>query len=110
MARGPRFRADKSKTSGQEKGDKKMNIALTYQSGQQYSERLSHFDVKVSRGTKRVRISFTEKGSSWGHLSFSLPPDKAKQLAHAILTTCAGDVKPIEFTVGEAPINKAVAA
>jgi hypothetical protein len=99
-----------------DKGEVQMNVALTYQSGQQYSEYLYNFDVKVKRGTngeKRVRISFAEKESGpgrHGHASFSLPRNKAKQLAHAVLTACAGDMKPIEFDVEEAPTKKVVAA
>jgi len=92
-----------------------MNVALTYQSGQQYSEYFSNIDIKVSRGTKgmkRVRVSFREKtDGKQGHVSFSLPPKKAKQLAHAILMACVDDdVKPIEFSMEEAPTNQAVAA
>ena len=83
-----------------------MNVHLTYQSGQSYSEYFSNFEAKVSRGTKRVKVSLKEKQNGHGYASFSLPLDKAQQLAHAILVAAMGDVKPIEFTVEEPPINK----
>ncbi|MGC1418347.1 MAG: hypothetical protein WA817_23885 [Candidatus Acidiferrum sp.] len=87
-----------------------MNVHLTYQSGQSYSETLSNFDVKVSRGPKRVKISFKEKGNGHGYSSLSLQAAKAQQLAHAILTACTGDVKPIEFAIEEPPITQDVGA
>jgi hypothetical protein len=80
-----------------------MNVRLVYQSGQQYSEHFSDFDVKVSRGTTRVRASFKEKGGGRGYSAWSLPLDKAQQLAYALLTACAGDAKPVEFGVEEPP-------
>jgi hypothetical protein len=86
-----------------------MNVRLTYQSGQQYSEYLSSIDVKVFRRATRVKVSFKEKGSGWGYSAWSLPSDKAQQLAYAILTACAGDAEPILFCVEEPP-TKAVAA
>ena len=87
-----------------------MKVRLTYQSGQQYTERLSNFDVKITRERTRVRVSFREKGSTWGYSSWSLSPDKSQVLAHAILTACAGDVKPIEFSVEEPPAKNDIAA
>jgi hypothetical protein len=89
-----------------------MNVRLTYQSGQQYTERLSNFEVKVSRRTLRVKVSFSERGQkagSWGYSSWSLPVDKAQLLAHALLTACAGETEPIQFKV-EDDSAKAVAA
>src|SRR6266852_1319623 len=102
-----------------------MNVHLTYHSGQSYSEHLSNFDVKVSVNSgKRVKVSFREKQppltyhtgqqstgqqSSEGYAAFSLPVDKARQLAHAILTASEGDVKPIEFAVEESVKTKVVA-
>jgi hypothetical protein len=100
-----------------------MNVHLTYHSGQSYSEHLSNFEVKVSENSsKRVKVSFREKEvvtyrtgqavspPSKGYAAFSLPIDKARQLAHAILTASAGDVKPIEFAVEESVKAKVVAA
>jgi hypothetical protein len=101
-----------------------MNVHLTYHSGQSYSEHLSNFEVKVSEiSAKRVKISFREKEPpvtyrtgqvpplpSKGYAAFSLPIDKARQLAHAILTASERDVKPIEFSVEEPVKTKVVAA
>ena len=88
-----------------------MNVHLTYDSGQSYSQRFSNFNVKVSRSnSKRANVSFREKENSRGYASLSLPFDKAQQLAHAILIACAGDVEPIEFTVNESGGVKAAAA
>ncbi len=101
-----------------------MNVHLTYHSGQSYSEHLSNFDVKVSVNSgKRVKVSFREKQPPLtyrtgqppphpdeGYAAFSLPLDKARQLAHAILTASEGDVKPIEFAVEESVKTKVVAA
>jgi hypothetical protein len=88
-----------------------MNIHLTYESGQQYSERLGNFDVKVSRSGNRIKVSFRQKDSSGhGYASFSLPISKADQLGRAISTCTAADgVEPIQFSVEDAPA-KAVAA
>ncbi len=90
-----------------------MNVHLTYHSGQSYSEHLSNFEVKVSEiSAKRVKVSFREKEppTSKGYAAFSLPIDKARQLAHAILTASEGDVEPIEFSVEESVKTKVVAA
>ncbi len=100
-----------------------MNVHLTYQSGQSYSEHFSKFEVKVSENSsKRVKVSFREKeppatyrtgqvlATSKGYAAFSLPIDKARQLAHAILTASEGDVEPIEFSVEESVKTKVVAA
>jgi hypothetical protein len=87
-----------------------MNVHLNYDSGQSYSKYFDNFTVKVSRDVKRAKVSFREKENSRGYAAFSLPFDKAQQLAHAILTACAGDVGPIEFTVSESGGIKAAAA
>ena len=88
-----------------------MNVHLTYHSGQTYSEHFSDFGVTVSGGgTKRIKFSFRQKESGGrGYAAFSLPVEKAQQLAHAILTASAGVMQPIEFTVEE-PKSKVVAA
>lgn len=99
-----------------------MNLHLTYTSGQSYSEYFSNFRVTVSRkNVKRVHVSFREKENENDpqsltlkpktYASFSLPIDKAQQLAYAILTaTAAGDTSPIEFAVNEAVRSQTVAA
>jgi hypothetical protein len=88
-----------------------MNFDLTYRSGQQYSETLPDFTVKVTRsthGTERLRISFRHKDSH-GYAAFSLPRKKARQLAYALLTASAAeDVQPIEFVVEESKPKAAV--
>ncbi len=90
-----------------------MNITLTYQSGQQYSETLTDFTVKVSRAThglERLHVSFRQKEGGHGYTAFSLPRKKAKQLAYAILTACAAEgVEPVEFRVEEAKPKAAAA-
>lgn len=81
-----------------------MNVHLTYRSGQSYSEHLSNFQVTVKRrNSKRVTCSFREKEASSAYAAFSLPIEKARQLAHAILASAAAeDVNPIQFEVEEA--------
>ena len=90
-----------------------MNVRLTYKdSGQQYSEYFSNFDVKVSRGSNgRVKVSFKQKdGNGQGYAAFSLPRDKSRQLAHGILVqTSSEGAEPVQFSVEEPP-TKAVAA
>lgn len=89
-----------------------MNSQLKYPSGQSYSYHLSNFKVKISRSGngKRVHVSFKEKQSDT-YSSFSLPADKSRQLAYAILTACGGDIsQPIEFEVDEAAATKSIAA
>lgn len=89
-----------------------MNAQLTYPSGQSFSHHLSKFKAKVSHSPnkKRIHVSFREKELQT-YVSFSLPFDKSRQLAHAILTACAGDLmQPIEFEVDDTVGVKSVAA
>lgn len=80
-----------------------MNVHLTYESGQSYSEHLANFQVTVKRrNTKRVTCSFREKEDGSAYAAFSLPIEKARQFAHAILAAAASeDVNPIQFRVEE---------
>lgn len=80
-----------------------MNVHLTYQSGQAYSERLANFKSTISRkNPKRVTCTFREKEAGEAFLSFSLPVAKAKQLAFSILAISASEeMNPIEFAVVE---------
>ena len=78
-----------------------MNIHLDYESGQSYSQYFDNFGIKVSGGgEKRIKVAFREK-SSRAYASFSLPKEKAEQLAHAILAASAGVEQPIEFAFEE---------
>jgi hypothetical protein len=90
-----------------------MNVRITYSdSGNQYSEHLINFDVKVSRSSNgRIKVSFKQKdGNGRGYATFSLPRDKSRQLAHAILVqTSSEGAEPVQFSVEESP-SKAVAA
>ncbi len=80
-----------------------MNVHLDYHSGQSCSEFFNNFTIKVSGGgSKRVRVSFRDKADrSRAYASFSLPREKAAQLAHAILASSAGIDQPIEFSMEE---------
>ncbi len=79
-----------------------MNVHLDYHSGQSYSEFFTNFAIKISGGgTKRVKVSFREKDNSRAYASFSLPKEKAAQLAHAILAASVGVDQPIEFSFEE---------
>jgi len=87
-----------------------MNINLDYESGQSFSQYFADFKIKVSGGgAKRVKVSFRESGNSRAYASFSIPKEKAEQLAHAILATSAGIEQPIEFSFQE-PKPKVAAA
>src|ERR1700686_5004640 len=99
MAPGPRSSAAKNQVIL----ENTMNVHLTYQSGQGYSQRFSDIKAKVSRGVaKRVTVSFRERGENEkAYASFSLPPSKAQQLAHALLTAAAGEAEPIEFMIDD---------
>jgi len=91
-------------SSGQnlESLERLMNVHLTYNSGQSYSETLSDFTVKVSGGgMRRLKVSFRQKENGHGQAQFSLPAEKAQQLAYAILAATAGVELPIEFNVQE---------
>jgi hypothetical protein len=90
-----------------------MNVNLTYRdSGNKYTEYFTNYKVKVSLsgGGKRVHISFREKENGKPYASMTLPYKKARQLAHAILTTSMGDIDPIEFSIDESTGTKIVAA
>jgi hypothetical protein len=56
-----------------------------------------------------VHISFREKGDSRAYASFSLPKEKAAQIAHAILAASVGVDQPIELSFEE-PKPKVIAA
>jgi len=87
-----------------------MNVNLDYDSGQSYSQHFADFKITVSGGgAKRIKVAFREKANSRAYASFSLPKEKAKQVAHAILAATAGIEQPIEFSFEEAK-PKAVAA
>jgi len=84
-------------------GEKMMNAKLDYSSGQSYSQSFSNLKVKVTRTSsgKRVSFSFKANGDS-SYASYSLPLDKSRLLAHAILTACEGELlQPVEFQVDE---------
>jgi hypothetical protein len=88
-----------------------MNVNLTYQGGISYSQYFDDFTIKVSGGgKKRVKVAFKENGNSNAYSSFSLPREKAVQLAHAILTASAGVEQPIEFVFQERLSSSAAAA
>jgi len=80
-----------------------MNVHLDYHSGQSYSEYFNNFTIKVSGGgNKRIKVSFRDKAErSRAYASFSLPKEKAAQLAHALLAASVGVDQPIEFSVEE---------
>jgi len=87
-----------------------MNVHLDYDSGHSYSQLFNNFQIKISGGgTKRVHISFREKGDSKAYASFSLPKEKAAQIAHAILAASVGVDQPIELSFEE-PKPKVIAA
>jgi hypothetical protein len=79
-----------------------MHAHLDYESGQSFSQSFLNFKIKISGGgTKRVHISFREKGDSKAYLSFTLPKEKTEQIAHAILAASVGVDQPIEFSFEE---------
>jgi len=83
-----------------------MNVHLTYSSGHNYSAHLADFQVTITRkNPKRVSFSFREKDKGQPYAAFSLPTNKARQFAHAILASAsADDSNPIEFMVNESEI------
>ncbi len=85
-----------------------MNLRLNYRgTGQAYSEHFSNFKVKVSLAKSgRVNISFREKTETESksvppYASFSLPPQKARQLGAAVDAVSLGDAEPVEFSIEE---------
>lgn len=79
-----------------------MKSEVVYTSGQTYYEHLSKYSVRVSRGQDRVAVRFNDANSdSKKSGMFSLRPEDAQRLAHAILLACSGDVRPIEFSADE---------
>jgi hypothetical protein len=92
---------------------KRMHMHLSYPSGQSFSTTFSNFTVKVTitkGASKRVHVSFRDKDNGKIYAAFSLPYKKARQLAHAMLTTSMGDVNPVEFFVEESAGTRTVAA
>jgi hypothetical protein len=87
-----------------------MHVNLDYDSGQSYSQHFANFQIKISGGgTKRVKVAFREHGNSRAYASFSLPKEKAAQIAHAILAASVGIDQPIEFSFEEATPKVAAA-
>lgn len=86
-----------------------MNVNLNYDSGQSYSQFFSSYKITVSGGgSKRIRIAFKESGNS-RYLSFSLPKEKAAQVAHAMLAASVGIDQSMECSFEE-PKPKTTAA
>lgn len=83
-----------------------MNVRLSYRDNtKSYSEHFSKFTVKVTLSDSgRVHIAFHEKTESKSgaqYASFSLPPQKARQLGDAVNAVCWGDAEPVEFSIDE---------
>ena len=78
----------------------KMNVNLSYDSGQSYSQRFENFTITVSGGGfKRVRLAIRDKKpGSLAYASLALPAEKWEQVAHAILAAKAGVEQPIEMS------------
>jgi hypothetical protein len=88
-----------------------MHFHLDYHSGQSYLQQFDNFKIKISGGgTKRVHISFREKGDSKAYASFSLPKEKVAQFAHAILAASVGIDQPIEISFEESKPKTTAAA
>jgi hypothetical protein len=86
-----------------------MNVHLDYASGQSYSQPFDNYKITISGGgEKRIRVAFKEQGSR-AYLSFSLPKEKAKQIAHALLAAAAGIDQTMECSFEE-PKHKTTAA
>jgi hypothetical protein len=84
--------------------EKTMHVHLDYESGQSFSQSFHNFKIKISGGgTKRVHISFREKGNSKAYASLSFPKEKTAQIAHAMLAASVGVDQPIEFSFEEPP-------
>ena len=88
----------------------KLNVNLNYESGQSYSQFFSNYKITVSGGgSKRIRVAFKENGDNRAYLSFSLPKEKAAQVAHAILAASVGIDQSMECSFEE-PRPKPTAA
>jgi hypothetical protein len=87
-----------------------MKIEVVYPSGQTYNEHIVSGTARISQNAKRVIVQFKSSGEGRTSGTFTLTHDDAERLAHALLlANSAGDVNPIEFSVGEKK-NSAVAA
>ena len=79
-----------------------MNVNLDYDSGQSYSQFFSNYKISISGGgTKRIRIAFNERGDSRARFSFSLPKEKAAQIAYAMLAASVGIDQAMECSFEE---------
>jgi hypothetical protein len=79
-----------------------MKAEVVYDSGQTYNEYIEAGTARISQNAKRVIVQFKSNGSGKTAGKFTMTHDDAERLAHALLRACsAGDVTPIEFSIGE---------
>jgi len=79
-----------------------MKVEVVYESGQTYNEYIEAGTARIIQNAKRVIVQFKSNGTGKTSGKFTLTHDDAERLAHALLLACsAGDVSPIEFSVGE---------
>jgi hypothetical protein len=78
-----------------------MKVEVVYDSGQTYSEHISAGTARISQNAKQVIVQIKNSGSGKPSGKFTMPHEDAERLARALLLACsAGDVNPIEFSVG----------
>ena len=79
-----------------------MKVEVVYESGQTYHEYIESGPALISHNAKRVIVQFKSNGSGRMSGKFTMTHDDAARLAHALMLACsAGDVNPIQFSVGE---------
>jgi hypothetical protein len=87
-----------------------MKVEIEYPSGQSYEEFITAGTARVSQNARRVAVQFKSSRPGKPAGKFTLTHEDAERLAHALLlANSAGDVNPIEFSVGE-PGKLALAA
>jgi len=79
-----------------------MKVEVVYESGQTYNEYIESGTALISQNAKRIIVQFKNSGLGKPSGKFTMTHDDAERLARALLLACsAGDVNPIQFSVGE---------
>jgi hypothetical protein len=78
-----------------------MKVEVVYDGGRTYSEHISAGTARISQNAKQVIVQIKNSGTGTPSGKFTMPHEDAERLAHALLLACsAGDVNPVEFSVG----------
>ncbi len=81
-----------------------MKVKVVYDDGRgnNYEQYIQAGKVRISQSSKRITVQFKNDGSEKPTGVFTMHHADAERIGRALLLMCsAGDVNPVEFSVGE---------